>query len=196
MLELLDRAVDVVQGNQNALSSGCSIYDFIVGDRALVASFRSFVSSAMFVGQRDQNSADVALYGTIIQSMERLLKALAKGYEEYCKSLTSLQSKFLQDMSASVTPVQDPCPFDSNKSRIMDLELDVNDDSGDVDILAVGGKIAGGVSSMEKLKLDMVSLIAGFFLVPHHVTWDILFKLMEKECDLKVNCFLILLVMQ
>lgn len=188
LLELLDHAVDVIQGNQNDLSSGCSSYDFIVGDRALVVSFRSFVCSPLFVGQRDQNSANVALCGAVIQCMERVLKALAKGYEEYCNSLTNLQSeKFLQDLSASVIPVQDTCPFDGNKSRIMDLELDVNDDSGDVDILAVGGKIASGLSSVEKWKLDMVSLISGFFSVPLLVTWDILFKLMERECDLKVN---------
>ncbi|PON35174.1 Phosphatidylinositol 3-kinase, Vps34 type, partial [Parasponia andersonii] len=188
LLELLDHAVDVIQGNQNDPSSGCSGSDFIVCDRSLVASVRSFFCSPFFVGQRDQNSTDVALYGAVLQSTERLLKALAKGYGEYCKSLTSLQSeKFLQDLPAPVTPVQDTCPFDSKKSRIMDLELDVNDDSGDADILAVGGGVASGASSIEKWKLDMVALISGFFSVQSVVTWNILFKLMEIECDLKVR---------
>ncbi|XP_062116266.1 serine/threonine-protein kinase ATM isoform X3 [Humulus lupulus] len=188
LLELLDHAVDVIQGIPNDLSSGCSSYDFIVGDHTLVASFRSFVSSSLFVEQRDCNSSDIVLYNAVIQSMGRLLKSLTKVYEEYCKSLTSLQSeRFLQDLTASVIPVQDISPFDCNKSRILDLELDVSVDSGDVEVLAGGGKIGTGVSSVEKWKLDMVSLISGFFSVPVIVTWDTLFRLMEKECDLKVR---------
>lgn len=193
LLELLDHAVGVIQGNQNDLSSGCFSYDFVVGDRALVTSLRSFVSSPLFVGQRDQSSMDIALYDAVIQSMERLLNELAKGYKEYCMNSTSRQSeKILQDLSASVNPVHDTCPFDSNNSRIMDLELDVNDDAGDADISAVGGKLASGISSsIEKWKCNMISLISGFFPVLH-VTWDILFDLMDKECDSKVHCILIL----
>lgn len=193
LLELLDHAVGVIQGNQNDLSSGCFSYDFVVGDRALVTSLRSFVSSPLFVGQRDQSSMDIALYDAVIQSMERLLNELAKGYKEYCMNSTSRQSeKILQDLSASVNPVHDTCPFDSNNSRIMDLELDVNDDAGDADISADGGKLASGISSsVEKWKCNMISLISGFFPVLH-VTWDILFDLMDKECDSKVHCILIL----
>ncbi|KAM6570000.1 hypothetical protein CsatB_017985 [Cannabis sativa] len=188
LLELLGHAVDVIQGIPNDLSSGCPSYDFIVSDRTLVASFRSFVSSSLFAEQRDRNSTDIALYDAVIQSMERLLKALTKVYEEYCNSLTSLQSeRFLQDLTASVIPAQDISQVDCNKSRILDLELDVSVDSGDVEVLSVGGKTGTGVSSVEKWKMDMVSLISGFFSVPVIVTWDILFKLMEKECDLKVH---------
>ncbi|EXB87890.1 Serine/threonine-protein kinase ATM [Morus notabilis] len=189
LLELLDRAVDVIQSNQNDLSSGCFSYDFFVGDRALVTSFGSFVSSPLFVEQRDQSCTDIALYDAVRQSTERLLKELAKGYEKYCNSSTVFQSeKMLQGLSASVTPVHSMPPFDSSKSRIMDLELDVNDDAGDVDILAVGGKRSSGISSsVEKWKFNMISLISGFFSVLHVVTWDILFELMDKECNSKVR---------
>ncbi|EXB94190.1 hypothetical protein L484_007853 [Morus notabilis] len=94
----------------------------------------------------------------------------------------------LQGLSASVTPVHSMSPFDSSKSRIMDLELDVNDDAGDVDILAVCGKRSSGISSsVEKWKFNMISLISGFFSVLHVVTWDILFELMDKECNSKVR---------
>ncbi|EXB94189.1 hypothetical protein L484_007852 [Morus notabilis] len=72
LLELLDRAVDVIQSNQNDLSSGCFSYDFFVGDRALVTSFGSFVSSPLFVEQRDQSCTDIALYDAQMQLCNQL----------------------------------------------------------------------------------------------------------------------------
>ena len=68
------------------------------------------------------------------------------------------------------------------------MELDVNEDSRDVDILTVGGKIATGISfSSEKWKFSMISVLSSFFSVLPIVTWDILFELMGKESDQKVN---------
>ena len=48
-------------------------------------------------------------------------------------------------------------------------------------------KVGGDVSSsVEKWKMGMISLISSFFSASL-LTWDILFKLMEKENDPKVD---------
>ena len=63
----------------------------------------------------------------------------------------------------------------------------MNEDSRDVDILTVGGKIATGISfSSEKWKFSIISVILSFFSALPIVTWDILFELMGKESDQKV----------
>ena len=192
MLKLLDRAVDIIQGNRDDLSSSCFSYDINVGDHALVTSFRSFLSSPLFAGQRDENSIRFALYDAVILSVERLLRTLAKGYEENCKRLISQSGKRVQDLSTSVTPLHDMLPFESDKSKLVDLELDVSDNSGEVDILAGGVKISSDVSSsVEKWKLGMISLISEFFPLLHGFTWDILFELLDKESDPKVVLYLL-----
>lgn len=195
LLELLDCALSVIQGNHNDFRSlGCLGSDSIFGGTSsLAASLRSFICCPIFMKWRDQNDLDVFLYGSVVQSMEKLLKALAKLYEEYSECARNFDSEMiLQDLSASDISVQNSFPSDSNKSRIMDVELDVNEDSRDVDILTVGGKIATGISfSSEKWKLGMISVISCFFPVLHAVTWDTLFELMGKESDRKVCSTLI-----
>ena len=128
------------------------------------------------------------LYGSVMQSMERLLHALVKLYEEYSECVRNFSSEnSLQDLSVFDNSVQNSFASDGNKSRIMDMELDVNEDSRDVDILTVGGKIATGISfSSEKWKFSIISVILSFFSALPIVTWDILFELMGKESDQKV----------
>ncbi|KAE8124229.1 hypothetical protein FH972_019134 [Carpinus fangiana] len=191
LLELLDCALSVIQGNHNDFGSlGCLGSDsFFGGTNSLAASLRSFICCPIFMKWRDQNDLDVFLYGSVAQSVEKLLKALAKLYKECSECASNFHSEMiLQDLSTSDISVQNSFPSDSNKSRIMDLDLDVNEDSRDVDILTVGGKIATGISfSSEKWKLGMISVISCFFSVLHAVTWDTLFELMGKESDRKVR---------
>jgi len=190
LLELLDCALCVIQGNHNDFRSlGCLGSDTIFGGtKSLAASLRSFICCPIFKKWRDQNDPDVFLYGSVVQSMEKLLKALAKLYEEYSECSRNFHSEMiLQDLSASDISVQNSFPSDCNKSKIMDVELDVNEVSRDVDLLTVGGNFATGISfSSEKWKLGMISVISCFFPVLHPVTWDTLFELMGKESDRKV----------
>lgn len=181
LLELLDRGVNLIQENHNDFLS----YSVSSGS-AFIASFRSFVCSPIFMQQKDQNFTDVPLYDMVIQSMKRLLKALANVYEEYSICVKSLQSDTILPYSSAHDSRVNTCSVDNDRSRIVDMELDVNDDSRDLDILSVGGKISSVSPSAEKWKFGMISLISRFFPVLHVVTWDILFELMEKECDSKV----------
>ena len=84
LLELLDHARSVIQGNYtNFRSLSCLGSDSIFGGtNTLVASLRSFICCPIFMKWRDQNHMVVFLYGSVMQSMERLLHALMKLYEE------------------------------------------------------------------------------------------------------------------
>ncbi|KAH7550461.1 hypothetical protein JRO89_XS13G0195400 [Xanthoceras sorbifolium] len=189
LLELLDHAVNIVQENQRDLQSlGCLGSDSDFSEKCFpLSSFKSFVCSPIFVKWREQDVLDAALYDAVLQSMEKLLRALVKLYALYSDCVGNLQSELiLSELSVSDTP-QVSCPLNNNKSRILDVELDINEDTKNVDILTVSGEIAPGIScSAVKWKLDMILLISSFSSVLHVVTWDILFELLEKECDQEV----------
>lgn len=191
LLELLDCGVDLIQENHNDFLS-----DSVFSGSAVIASFRSFLRTPIFTQQKDQNFTDVPLYDMVIQSMERLLKALAKVYEEYSSCVKNLQSDTILPYSSACDSVVNTCSVDNDRSRIVDMELDVNDDSRDSDILSVGGKISSVSASAEKWKFGMISLISRFFPVLHVVTWNILSELMDKECDSKVYFRIIALIIQ
>ena len=130
----------------------------------------------IFMKWRDQNDLDVFLYGSVMQSMERLLHALIKLYEEGSKCVRNfLFENILQDLSVSDNSVQNSFTSDSNKSRIVDKELYVNKDSRDVDILIVGGKIATGIFfSSEKWKYSIYQsflVFSQFYLLLHGISF-------------------------
>ncbi|XP_057952318.1 serine/threonine-protein kinase ATM [Malania oleifera] len=191
ILKFLDHAVFVIEENINDVrthGSCLSLNSIFDGTGSLIASFRSFVSSPLFAKWSDQDVIDVALYSAISCSIEKFLRALAKLYEECSDCERNNESKVnLMDLSDSSTPIQNSNRLDG-RSRIMDMELDITEDSKDVDILTIGGRIATGVSFVAmKWKLDTISLISYFFSVVPVVTWEILFDLMEKECDPEVR---------
>ncbi|KAF5933201.1 hypothetical protein HYC85_029372 [Camellia sinensis] len=184
-IKLLDCAVSGIEKSHNDARRGCLNSNYIFeGMNSVIASSKSFVCSPLFNKWRDQNVFDVVVYTAISQSIERLLKALAKLYEEYSQSATNFQSQIdLPDFSASITSVP-KSPSNSSISMIMDMELDLVEDSKDVDVIAVSGKTVSGVSvSAGTWKFDIISLISCFFAVLPVVTWEILFDLMDKEND-------------
>ncbi|XP_059644264.1 serine/threonine-protein kinase ATM [Cornus florida] len=188
LLKLLDCAMSGIEKSYKDMRCGClgsgSIFD---STSFIITSFESFVCSPLFKKWRDQN-VDVILNTAILQSIERLLKGLSKLYEECSDCTRTLQSDIdLSDLSSSDTSVRNSYPLNSSKSMIMDMELDVNEDSKDVDILSVSGKISTSISvSAMKWKFDIISLISSSFSVLPVVTWEILFNLMKKENDPRV----------
>ncbi|XP_060670261.1 serine/threonine-protein kinase ATM [Ziziphus jujuba] len=183
LIELLEGAVNLIQENHNEILS-----DSIFSGSALMASFRSFVYSPIFIRQNEQNFTDIPLYGVVIQSTKRLLEALTKVYKEYSSCVISGQSDTTpQPSSGCDTPVNNTYSVDNDKNRIVDIELDINDDSRDVNSFVVGGKISSVSPSAEKWKFGMISLISRFFPVLHVFTRDILFELLDEECNSKVR---------
>lgn len=192
LLALLDDAHCIIQANHNDINSLGSNPD-LKECSSLETSFRSFVGSPIFAKWKDHDGPDGELYDSVIHSLERLLRALAKLYEELFDCIRNFQSEEISsDLYLSDTQLQ--TSFKNNRCRIVDMELDVNADSKSVDILAVNGDMASGIScSAVKWKLDMVSLISSFFSVLDVLTWDILFELMDKESSQEVCRFATLL---
>lgn len=187
---MLNNAVRIIQEDCDHRAFSCLIsIDPTCEDMgSLAASVHCFLSSPIFCEWKDQNLMDFAPFGEVIQSVERLLEAFVNLYEGYSQHVMSLQSEMIMQDIASTDSIQSSCSYDRSKSRIVDMELDVNDDSRDVDSLVVGKKMGSSVScSAEKWKIGTVSLISNFFSASHVLTWDILFKLMEKEYDPKVD---------
>ncbi|PPS01510.1 hypothetical protein GOBAR_AA19162 [Gossypium barbadense] len=155
---------------------------------AIVVSFKTFVLGPLFTQRRDGDALDVVLYDAVKQSLQKLLKAFTELYDEYTESITNLRSELLaSDSSGSDSSIRISNHADSNKSRIMDMELDVDEDGKDMTIQTSSGKTpSGGSFSAVKWKLGMVSLISSFFLVLHDKTWDVLSNLLGKELDFKV----------
>lgn len=188
LLELLNYTVNVIQKNKND-SGALGFLGFTSGfnqKSAIVASFKSFVNGPLFT--RDGDALDVIHYDAVKESLERLLNAFAKLYDQYIETATNLRSEnFSSDSLGSDSSIQISNHADSNKSRIMDMDLDVTEDGKDVDIQTSSGKFStGGCFFAVKWKLGMVSLISSFFSALHNETWDVLLNLMEKELDLKV----------
>ena len=189
LLELLDHAVNLIQGNNNDLQAlGCSSSSSDYNLKTtLITSFRSFVFSLIFVKSRDETALDAVLYDALTQSMERLLKGLAELYNQSSECVRCPHSDpSLPDLPSTDSKLKICGPSGSN-SRIMDLELDVTEDMQDADILPVGGITGTGLSfPAVKWKLGMISLLSSFHPFLDDVTWDVLFELMENECDIKV----------
>lgn len=187
LLKLLDHSISIIEEKQHDIRShGCLSSDLMIFDAmSSVASLRSFISCPSFSNSkwRNQHAVDCL---PINQSIERLLKALTKLYEEYCNCKVNFQSdKSVTDLTDSDTGIKDFHSLDNNKSRIMDMELDV---TGDFEEVGVGGKkTATGLSfSSVNWRLNAISLISSFFSVLPVLTWEILFKLMEKEINPQV----------
>lgn len=190
LLELLNHAVNVIQENKNdSRSLGFLGFTSSFNQKsAIVVSFNTFVLGPLFTQRRDGDALDVVLYDAVKQSLQKLLKAFTELYDEYTESITNLWSGLLaSNSSGSDSSIRISNHADSNKSRIMDMELDVDEDGKDITIQTSSGKIpSGGSFSAVKWKLGMVSLISSFFLVLHDKTWDVLSNLLGKELDFKV----------
>ena len=194
LLKLLDCAVSGIEKSDKCMIGGClSSNPLFEGMTSIITSLKSFVCSPLFNNWRDQNGIDVILYTAISQSFERLLKALAKLYEDCSKSATNFHPEIdLPDFSAPITSVP-KSPFDSSIS-MMDMELDLGEDPKDVDIKAVSRKTASGASvSSRTRKFDTILLISNFFAVLPVITWEILFDIMDKEDDASV-CYPLLYI--
>ncbi|XP_052731784.1 serine/threonine-protein kinase ATM isoform X5 [Vigna angularis] len=185
---MLDNAVRIIQEDIDLQAFSCLGCDPTCDDLSpLVSSVHCFLSSPVCIKLRDQNLMGCAPFGQLIQSVERLLKAFVNLYESYSQHLMNLQNDTIIQDIAATDSIQSSFPSDKSMSRIMDMELDVNDDSREVDCLAVGNKVGSDVSSSaEKWKMSMISVISSFFSASL-LTWDVLFKLMEKENDPKVR---------
>ncbi|KAL7154394.1 hypothetical protein ABFS83_04G230500 [Erythranthe nasuta] len=189
MLELLDHAISSIDKTYSDIMSSCMGFNNIFNNiELMVASFRSFVRSPFLSKWKEKNDTSAALYLRIVQSAERLLKSLAKLYEGCSGCRKNLHAKTTFSDLPEILAVHNPVPPNSNKNLILDMELDMDSGSSDIDTLNVDGDQISSVSNLlVNQKLDFLLIMSCFFSILPSVTWEILFHLKEKEDNPKVR---------
>ncbi|KZV34741.1 serine/threonine-protein kinase ATM [Dorcoceras hygrometricum] len=185
LLGYLTHAILVVEKYYNDGLAGCLDWNSIINDiDSTAASFKSFICSPFFSNCQEKDMASSGFFSGIVQSSESLLKALAKLYEGCSECRKNSQEKpYFPDLS-EVHSIDDSFPLNSRKRLILDVELDTNGGSTDVDSLGIlGGQTAGSSISIVNQKLNFLSIISTFFPILSLSTWEILFNLREKEND-------------
>ncbi|KAL8457793.1 hypothetical protein ACS0TY_035608 [Phlomoides rotata] len=187
MLELLDHAILVIDKTCNDITSGCSgANSFFSNKQLIVSSLRSFIRFPLLSKWQEKDDTTGGLYPRIVQSAGFLLESLARLYEgcSGCRKNPHAKLTF-PDLSVAIP---DPVPPESSKSSILDMELDMNSGSSDVDNLTIGGDPSSAMSSsLVNQKLDLLLIMSSFFSISPSVTWDTLSALKEKESDPKVS---------
>lgn len=180
LLEGLDHAVEAVSKSLNDLQRLASLgfgSDFNEKG-SIIVSLRSLTQSPVFSNGRDQNLLG-ASYDAVIHSLENLLRSFAKVYGEYTEHAWNTHSDTVPSKSFALDSPE--------VGRIVDMDLDLAEDTKERDIITAGGKAVPGLPvSTGNWKLGMVSLISCFSPVLQFPTWDVLYNLLEKESDPKV----------
>ncbi|KAI5683411.1 hypothetical protein M9H77_04639 [Catharanthus roseus] len=185
IIELMDHAVLIVEKTHNDIKLGCLGPNSIFSSMSsIVTSIKSFFDSPLFSKWGEDNCIGGVLHTAITHSIERLLKAVAEVFEVCSHYGRDLHSGVdLPDIFESKNS-RDSYPSDNSKNTIVDMELDVNSGSKDVDILSLGGKVTNGSAlSSVNLKMEILSFISTFFSVLPSMTWNILFTLSGKESN-------------
>lgn len=177
MSDLLECAVSMIQEYFNDIMHKYDSKSSMDRIKSILASFRSLTSSPLFRIWTVHNVIDVKLRTSISESFERLLKSLAELYDgSICCSDSLHPGIDLPDSSKLYG--QDSSQSKSIRSKIVDMDLDGDDDGNDVE-----GSVP---ASAANLKLNFVSIISNFFAVVPVAAWDVMFNLMEKETDPRV----------
>ncbi|KAI3914770.1 hypothetical protein MKW98_002006 [Papaver atlanticum] len=192
LVRLLQHAVSVINENINSIRRhGCAGSSLILdGTGSTLVSLKSLISSPVFSSGKDQNVFADVLSGAIVHAIEKLLRAFAKLFEQFGDGS---RSEYSDIATAELFSASETCPQGSyllggNRASIVDMELDVNEDSKDMDFTSKG--IVTPLSSV-KWKVDMISVMTIFFTVLPVITWEILFDLMHKENDSEVSEYIL-----
>ncbi|KAL1222123.1 Serine/threonine-protein kinase ATM [Cardamine amara subsp. amara] len=145
---------------------------------SIIVSLRSLTKSPVFSTKKDHNLLG-ASYDAVIHSLENLLRSFAKVYGEYTEHTWNTQSDTVSSKSLALDSPE--------VGRIVDMDLDLPEDTKEMDIITAGGKAGSSLPvSTGNWKLGMISLISCFSPVLQFPTWDVLYNLLEKESDPKV----------
>ncbi|XP_075512269.1 serine/threonine-protein kinase ATM-like isoform X6 [Primulina tabacum] len=126
----------------------------------------------------------------ILQVLDFILELFhllnAKLYEGCLECRRNSQAKpDFPDLSDAHS-IHDPLPLNSREKLILDVEMDMNGGSIDVDRLGIDGSQTTGFSvSLVNQKLNFLSIISSFFPILSLLAWEIMFNLREKENDHK-----------
>ncbi|KAL8261037.1 hypothetical protein R6Q59_025086 [Mikania micrantha] len=180
ILEMLSHSVYLIEKYSGDNRSSCVGFNVGVdGMHSISTSLKSFISSPLFSYQE----GDSTFYSAIMQSIMMLLKAFTKLYEGLFDNLQS-------GWSNPDIYVQESHSLKGDKTTVLDMELDADDDYKDVDNISSGETSRASPTSF--LKLNIISLISSFFPILPDATWDVLFNLTRIESDQRLmECLLL-----
>ncbi|CAO2819072.1 unnamed protein product [Amaranthus hypochondriacus] len=182
---LIETAVSIVQESVRDIKThGLWSSNPIIDGTHSAVCFKIFLSCPIFISGGKEVTFDPALHTSIVHGIERLLKAFSSLYLELSSCDRDLQRETRSfEVPSLISPVDEP--LGGVKSRLIDMELDVPNESSDV---VSSGTMGPGTSvTSSRFKVDMLSLIAGCFSVIPVATWDILFDFLTTESDFKVS---------
>ncbi|CAH9111684.1 unnamed protein product [Cuscuta epithymum] len=188
LLKFLDHAIFIMEKTyDDIICFGLRSNTFFNSTQTIIASLSCFFHSPLF-GEQDDINGFNGIQTLIFQSVERLLKTVVKLYDGCSKR----ERNFSPDPdSPGVTASgsqHDSYPMISRKSSIIDLELDMDTSSKDEDTAPVDAKASTGmVVSLEYRRMEIISILSKFFSILPVPTWDIIYNLLQKESDLKVQ---------
>ncbi|XP_072965614.1 serine/threonine-protein kinase ATM isoform X2 [Typha angustifolia] len=171
----------------HGFSSISSMFD---SSGSILSSLRSLMSSPLFGLLKVNDGIDYEMLHRVIQLLEELLVVLSKLFAVLSTCANNLDGETDTEMlpMSSVKLMEESNSLVKCRMRIVDIDLDANDGSRDIDASTASGSANIVIfSSPLQWKLELVSMITTFFSVsPNHV-WETLFSLMEKENDYKVH---------
>ena len=181
--------VSVVMKKHDELSHGLtSVGSAFEATGFVLSSFQTFLSAPIFRLQSVSNKVSSVLIKEVTELLDELLVAFSQLFSRLCSPMNTSNSENTSNMLpiSSVNLSEDLNPVAEHKS-IVDMDLDVMD-SGEVDSITASVSGSIGVSSRPlEWKLELVSVISTFFSVSPPHTWEVLYNLVEKESDMKVQ---------
>ncbi|KAI3807033.1 hypothetical protein L1987_22953 [Smallanthus sonchifolius] len=181
ILEMLSHAVSTIEKYSSDIRSGSVGFNVgLDGIDSISTSLKSFINSPLFSYQE----CDSTFCNAIVQSIMGLLKALTKLYEGFFDDANNLQSGW----SNPEISVQESHSLKGDKTAVLDMELDADDDHKDDNIS--NGETSRASPTLN-LKLNIISSISSFFSILPVATWDVLFNLTRIESDQRLmECLL------
>lgn len=169
--------------------SGCVGLSFVFdASGSTLCAFHCLNSCPLFSLPKERNNFNYELLEPIIQSIESILVALAKLFVIISNcARNTISGICMQGLPLSPsTSFQEFSPMSGCGMQIVDMDLDVDGGSKNVDFLSASGNNKLVSSSPLQLKLKLVSVISTFFSVSPLLTWQTLFDMIERETDDKV----------
>ena len=168
---------------------------------SILSSFQTFLSAPIFRLRSVSNRASSVLIKGVTVLLDELLVEFSQLFSRLSSSANNSDSENTSKMLpiSSVNLSEDLNPFVDHKS-VVDMDFDMTD-SGEVDSITASGSGSIGISSrLLEWKLELVGVISTFFSVSAPHTWEILYNLVEKESDVKVQicnriCFMFILLL-
>ncbi|KAF3329020.1 serine/threonine-protein kinase ATM [Carex littledalei] len=149
-----------------------------------LTSLKSLVSSPLFNLLKKNSGTDLEHFDGVNQSLDALLMAFAKLFEAISESTPDSGLDF-QNVPPTSLNSDEVVPFSEPSTVILDMELDANSGSGDIDASKTSNLVVA--CSPLTYQMELVSIITTFFSILPTRAWEILYNCIGDEPNDKVH---------